>query len=96
MEFHQNFSRILIEIVNFSRIIPKMFIPRIFLEISFSLRKQELLLIFPKKIPETSPETFPETSTEIFTGKFPGIVETLFVGAEEGGTTSTNPFKNSG
>ena len=52
--------------------------------------------IFPGLVPEIFPRILPEIFAEIFTGKFPGIVETLFVGAEEGGITSTNPFKNSG
>ena len=55
MEFYQNVSKIRIAIVNFSRNIPNMFIPRIFLEISFSLCKRELLLIFPPKIPRNIP-----------------------------------------
>ena len=62
--------------------------------------------IFPRKLPGISfftpltgvaglfPERFPELSPELFPGIFPGIVGTLFVGTEEGGTTSTNPLRS--
>ena len=58
--------------------------------ISFFTPLTGVVGVFPEKFPER----FPELSPELFPGIFPVIVGTLFVGAEEGGTTSTNPLRS--
>ena len=81
--FPEIFPRILLEIL--PEIFPEIF-PRKFPGISFFTPLTGVAGLFPERFPELSPELFP--------GIFPGIVGTLFVGTEEGGTTSTNPLRS--